>query len=127
MLIRMSAIGSELPIQKCNSSNEIIVEGILIKYILLCLILIEVEFLTEICISSNNSNKDSDNSEFLPIYKIKLKKKQQATQDLGIEHILEAVDKLVLDKGGYFIASRKSILRLDLRNSQSMYSKCPLL
>jgi hypothetical protein len=127
MLIRMSAIGSELPIQKCNSSNKIIVEGILIKYILLCLILIEVEFLTEICISSNNSNKDSDNSEFLPIYKIKLKKKQQATQDLGIEHILKAVDKLVLDKGGYFIASRKSILRLDLRNSQGMYSKCPLL
>ena len=32
----------------------------------------------------------------------------------------------MLDKGGYFIASEKSILGLDLGNSQGIYTKCPL-
>jgi hypothetical protein len=79
--IRMPAINSNLLAQKYNSSNRIIVEGILIQPILLYLILIKVESLTEICNCSNNSNKNSDNSEFLPIYKIRPNywKKQQAS------------------------------------------------
>jgi hypothetical protein len=117
--IEVPAIDSNLPVQKYNSSNRIIVEGILIQHILLYLILIEVESLTEICNSSNNSNKDSDNSKFLSIYKIipNYWKKQQASQDLGREYIPEAVDKPVLVKSSYFIASEKSISGLDSGNS----------
>ena len=129
MPIRVSAIDSDLPAQKCNSSDSIIVEGILIQHILLCLILIEVESLTEICNSSNNCNKDSDDSKFPPIHKIRPNywKKPQASRDLGREHIPEAVDKPVLNKGGYFIASEKSISGLDSGNSQGMCTNCYLL
>jgi hypothetical protein len=125
--IGVSAIDSGLLAQKCNSGDGIIVEGILIQHILLCLILIEAESLTEICNSSDNGNEDSDDSEFPPIHKIRPKKKQQASRDLGREHIPEAVDKPVLDKGSYFIASGKSISGLDSGNSQGMCAKCPLL
>jgi hypothetical protein len=126
--IEVPAIDSDLPLQKCNGGDRIIVEGILIQHILLSLILIEVESLTEICNSSDNGNEDSDNSEFPPIHKIipNYWKKQQASRDLGREHIPKAVDKPVLDKGGYFIASEKSISGLDSGNSQGMYSKCSL-
>jgi hypothetical protein len=68
--IEVPAIDSDLLPQKCNSGDRIIVEGILIQHILLCLILIEVESLTEICNSSDNGNEDSDDSEFPPIHKI---------------------------------------------------------
>jgi hypothetical protein len=69
--IRVSAIDSNLLVQKYNSTDRIIAESIYIQYILLCQILTEVESLTEICNSSNNSNKDSDNSKFPLIYKIR--------------------------------------------------------
>lgn len=71
VLLRVPAIDSDLPAQNGNSCDRIIVEGILIKYILLYLILIELGSVTEICNSSNNGNKDSDNSEFPPIHKIR--------------------------------------------------------
>jgi hypothetical protein len=81
MPIGVSAIDSNLLAQKCNSGDSIIVEGILIQHILLCLILIEAESLTEICNSSDSHNKDSDNSEFPPIHKIRSNywEKQQAS------------------------------------------------
>jgi len=63
--IRVLAIGSDLPTQKVNNSNRIIVKGTLIKYILLYLILMQVDSFTEICKSSNN------NSEFPPIPEIR--------------------------------------------------------
>jgi len=75
MPIRVSAIDSNLLAQKCNNSNSIIVKSILIQHILLCLILIEAESLIEICNSSNNNNKDLDNSKFPLIHKIRLKQK----------------------------------------------------
>lgn len=104
MPIGMHAINSKLPAQKYDGGDGIIVEGILIQHILLCLILIEVEPLTEICNSSDNGNEDSDDSEFPPIHKIRPNywKIQQASRDLGREHIPEAVDKPGLDKGVYF-------------------------
>lgn len=71
MPVRVLAIDSDLLAQKYNSVDKIIVKGILIQHILLCLILIKVESLTEICNSSDNSNKNLDNSEFPLIYKIK--------------------------------------------------------
>jgi hypothetical protein len=127
--IEVPAIDIDLPPQKCNSGDRIIVEGILIQHILLYLILIEVESLTEICNSSDNGNENLDNSEFPPIYKIipNYWKKQQASRDLGREYIPEAVDKPVLDKGSYFIASEKSISGLDSGNSQGIYTKYSLL
>jgi hypothetical protein len=69
--IGVPAIDSDLLAQNCNGSDRIIVGDILIQHILLCLILIEVESLTEICNSSDNSNEDSDDSEFPSIHKIR--------------------------------------------------------
>ena len=86
----------------------------------------EAGSLAEIYKSRGNGNEDSDDSEFPPIHKIipNYWKKQQASRDLGREHIPKAVDKPVLVKGGYFIASEKSISGLDSGNSQGMYAKC---
>jgi hypothetical protein len=55
--------------QKVNRDDVIIVRGSFTQHILLCLILIEIGCLTEICKSSGNSNEDSDESKFPPVHK----------------------------------------------------------
>jgi hypothetical protein len=127
MPIRASAVESDSPMQKVNRDVVIMIGGTLTGQILLYLILIEAGSLTEICKSSNYGNEDSDDSEFPPVYEIRpnyWKKKQQANQDLSKEHISKAVDEPVLDKGGQFIISEKSLSGLNLEDSQSMCTKC---
>jgi hypothetical protein len=68
MPIRVSAVDSELPLQKVN--DEIMIAGTLTQHITLCLILIEAGSLTEICKSGDNGNEDSDDSEFPPVPEI---------------------------------------------------------
>jgi hypothetical protein len=67
----------------------------------------EAGSLAEIYKSRNNGNEDSDDSEFPPVHEIRPNywKKQQANQDLSKEHVSEAADEPVLDKGRQFIIS----------------------
>jgi hypothetical protein len=69
MPIRVSAV-DDLLMQKLNGDQGVMVERTLVQHILLCLILIQVESLTEICKSSNNGNEDSDDTEFPPVPEI---------------------------------------------------------
>jgi hypothetical protein len=67
--IKMS-IRNDLLIQRVNREDGIMVEGKItfVQHILLYLILMQVESLTEICKSINN--KDLDDSEFPPVLEI---------------------------------------------------------
>jgi hypothetical protein len=68
--IRASAVDSDVPTQKVNRDNRIIVGGTLTLHISSCLILIHVESLTRIFKSSDNVNKDVYNSEFPSVLKV---------------------------------------------------------
>jgi hypothetical protein len=89
--IRAPAVNSDLLMQKVNRYDEIMARGTRIYPILLCLILMRLESLTEIWKSSNNSDEDEDDMYFPTV------------QDLIVGrcvsggHALKAVDKPALD------------------------------
>ncbi len=115
--IRVSTIDALL-MQRVNREGGITVEGMPVQPILLCQILMQVESLTEVY--KGIDNEDSDDSEFpsVPEIESNYRKKQRAKQDLRRGYASEAVDKPALDKGGHFINSDKSILRINFGDSQ---------
>jgi hypothetical protein len=58
----------DLLMQRVNGEDGITVEGTLVQHTLLCLILMQVESLTEICKGSDN--EDLDDSEFPPVLEV---------------------------------------------------------
>lgn len=66
--VRGSAADSDLLIQDVNRDNRTLVGSVLTQHILLCLILMQVESLTKICKSNDNSNENLYNKESPPVY-----------------------------------------------------------
>jgi hypothetical protein len=118
--IRVSAMDSNLLTQWVNRDDGIMVEGMLTQHLLSCLVLMQVESLTEICKSSDNGNEDIDDSEFPSVPEVisNYWKDQRAKRGLSRGCTSEACDKSTLDEGGYSINPDKSISGLNSGDSQ---------
>ena len=77
--------------QKVNKDYKVIAKGIRIYYILLHLILMQLESLTEIWKSSNNSNKDENDRYFPTVQEL------IAKRCVSRGYAPKAVDKPALD------------------------------
>jgi hypothetical protein len=95
--------------QKVSRYNRIIARSIYTYPILLYLILIQLEYLTGIWKSSNNSNEDKDNIYFPTIQEL------IAGQGISRGHVPKAVDKPALDSDNYSISPNSG-------NSQGEYT-----
>jgi hypothetical protein len=76
----------DLLMQRVDREDGVIVEGTFVQLILLCLRLMQVEYLIEICKGSDI--EDSDDNEFPPVIEIGLNylEKQRAKQNLSRGH-----------------------------------------
>ena len=89
--IRAPAEDSDLLMQKVNGDDGIMARGIRIYPILLRLILMRLESLTEIWKSSNNSDEDEDDMYFPTVQEL------TAGRRVSGGHAPKAVDKPALD------------------------------
>jgi hypothetical protein len=110
--IRASAVDSDLLMQKVNGGDGIMAGGIRIYPILLRLILMRLESLTEIWKSSNNGNEDEDDMYFPTVQEL------IAGRCVSGGHAPKAVDKPALDDD-YSIGP-------NLGNSQGEYTNSSL-
>jgi len=78
----------------------------------------QVESLTKIYKSSNNSNKDEDNTYFLTIQEL------IARQGVSRRYAPNAIDKLALDNDNCSTNPDKSMLGPYLGNSQGISANC---
>jgi hypothetical protein len=111
--VQVSVVDGDLPMQKVNRDNGIVVEGMLRQHILLCLILMQVESLTEIC-KSSNSDEDEDDTYFPTVQEL------TAKRGMSGEHAPKVVDKPALDDNDCSINLNKSISGPNLGNSQGI-------
>jgi hypothetical protein len=88
---RAPAMDNDLLMQKVNRDNEIMAKGICIYLILLRLILMRLESLTEIWKSSNNSDEDKDDMYFPTVQEL------IARRCVSGGHAPKVVDKPALD------------------------------
>ena len=89
--IRAPTVDSDLLMQKVNGDDGIMARGIRIYPILLRLILMRLESLTEIWKSSNNSDEDEDDMYFPTVQEL------TAGRRVSGGHAPKAVDKPALD------------------------------
>jgi hypothetical protein len=73
----------------------------------------QLEPLTEICKSSNNSNKDEDNTYFPTVQEL------IAGQGVSRGHAPNAIEKLALDNNNRSINSNKSMLDFHTNSTKS--------
>jgi hypothetical protein len=95
--IKVSAVGSDLLMQKVHRDEGIMARGMLTRHILLCLILMQVESLTAIYKSSGDSNEDVYDGRFPPVQEVisNFWKEQRAKQGMSRGLASKAVGKLI--------------------------------
>lgn len=100
--IRASTVDGDLLMEEVNGDDGIIVRGMRTRHILSRLILIQVEYLTEICKSSDNTNGDIDDS-YLPSVPERVSstvpKDELYERGLSKGYFPQATDKRALDEG----------------------------
>jgi hypothetical protein len=122
--IRASAVDSDVPTQKVNGDNGIMVGGTLTLHISSCLILIHVESLTGIFKSGDNGNEDVYDSEFPPVPEVVSNYWKEQRVKRGLSRGCESeVDELAPDEGSNSINSNKLVSGLNLGDSQGRCAK----
>ena len=109
--IRAPTVDSDLLMQKVNGDDGIMARGIRIYPILLRLILMRLESLTEVWKSSNNSDEDEDDMYFPTVQEL------TAGRHVSGGHAPKAVDKPALDDDHHSISPNSGNSQGECTNS----------